>query len=214
MMRKIIRIIVLPVVVAFITVGFSKSKNTTDFSEYKVEVNTVCFNVPTFEEQQSFSRPWIAELPLIGKSFIGFREALGFKESQGNYFVVNKFGYLGKYQFGKSTLKLIGIPNATNFLSNPELQEEAFFTYTARNKWVLRRDIKRFVGKTIKGVEITESGILAAAHLAGPGNVKQYLRSGGSLEFNDAFGTTVGYYMRKFAGYDTSVIVANRKAKV
>ncbi|MEP2935055.1 MAG: peptidoglycan-binding protein LysM [Gilvibacter sp.] len=214
MIRKLIRIIVLPMVIAFITVGFAKSKDTVDFSQYLVETNDVCFYVPTLEEQRSFDRPQFAQLPLIGKSFIGFREALGFKESQGNYFVVNQFGYLGKYQFGKSTLKLIGIPNAAKFLATPELQEEAFTAYAARNKWVLRRDIRRYVGRTINGIKITESGILAAAHLAGPGNVKQYLRSGGSLEFNDAFGTTVGYYMRKFAGYDTSCVVADKKAKV
>ena len=214
MIRKLIRIIVLPMVIAFITVGFSKSKSAVDFSQYKVAIDDICFHVPSLEEQRSFNEPNLSQLLLIGKSFIGFREALGFKESQGNYFVVNQFGYLGKYQFGKSTLKLIGIPNAAAFLSTPELQEEAFATYAARNKWVLRRDIRRYVGRTFNGVKVTESGILAAAHLAGPGNVKKYLRSGGNIEFNDAFGTTISYYMRKFAGYDTSCVVADKKAKV
>ena len=37
--------------------------------------------------------------PRLGKTFMGFKEKLGFKESQNNYFRVNTFGYLGKYQF-------------------------------------------------------------------------------------------------------------------
>ena len=152
--------------------------------------------------------------PHLGKSFAGFKEALGFKESQNNYFRVNKFGYLGKYQFGKSTLKLIGIYDSNMFLKTPELQEKAFIANAQRNKWVLRRDIKRFVGKKINGVEITESGILAAAHLAGPGSVKKYLRSYGKNGFSDAFGTSVRYYMKKFSGYDTSSIKPLKKVKV
>lgn len=150
----------------------------------------------------------------LGKSFIGFKEAVGFKESQGKYHVVNSLGYMGKYQFGKGTLQLIGVYNTWDFMSNPSIQEKAFEANLSRNKWVLRRDIKRFVGKTIAGVKVTESGILAAAHLGGPGNVKKFLRSYGSNTFSDAYGSTVRYYMKKFAGYDTSSIEENKKAKV
>ncbi len=151
--------------------------------------------------------------PHLGKSFEGFKEALAFKESRGNYFTVNTLGYLGKYQFGSETLKLIGIYNPNQFLYNPELQEKAFMANASRNKWVLRKDIARFDGKFIGGVKVTESGILAAAHLAGPGSVKKYLRSFGSNNFADAYGTTVKYYMKRFSGYDTSVIEPNKKAK-
>jgi len=152
--------------------------------------------------------------PKLGKSFTGFKEQLGFKESQNDYFRVNTLGYLGKYQFGKSTLELIGIDDAKHFLETPELQEKAFIANAQRNKWVLRKDIKRFVGKRINGILITESGILAAAHLAGPGGVKKYLRSFGSNGFQDAYGTSIKYYMKRFQGYDTSKIKPNRKAKV
>ena len=160
-----------------------------------------------FEYETSYSTP------NLGKSFVGFKEALAFKESRGNYFTVNTHGYLGKYQFGKNTLKLIGIYNTNKFLSDPKLQEKAFIANTARNKWILRRDIKRFVGKIVGGVLITESGILAAAHLAGPGSVKKFLRSYGAIGFADAYGTTIKSYMKRFSGYDTSFIVPNRKAK-
>lgn len=151
--------------------------------------------------------------PYLGKSFVGFKEALAFKESGGNYFTVNTYGYLGKYQFGRGTLKLIGINNTDQFLKNPKLQEKAFIANAQRNKWILRRDIKNFVGKRINGIVVTESGILAAAHLAGPGSVKKYLRSYGLDNFADGYGTTVRYYMKRFSGYDTSFLKPNKKAK-
>lgn len=152
-------------------------------------------------------------VPYLGNSYNGFKEALAFKESRGNYFSVNTLGYLGKYQFGAETLKLIGIYNPNQFLYNPELQEKAFLANAERNKWILRKDIKRFDGKTINGVLVTESGILAAAHLAGPGSVKRYLRSSGSHNVSDAYGSSVRYYMKKFAGYDTSFVQADKRAK-
>jgi hypothetical protein len=43
------------------------------------------------------------------KLFIGFKEALGYRESENKYKTVNSLGYLGKYQFGNATLKSVGI---------------------------------------------------------------------------------------------------------
>ena len=60
---------------------------------------------------------------------------------------------------------------------------------------------------------VTESGILAAAHLAGPGSVKKYLRSYGLDNFADGYGTTICHYMKRFSGYDTSFVKPNKKAK-
>lgn len=153
-------------------------------------------------------------IPYLERNFIAFKEAVAFKESQGKYKVINTLGYLGKYQFGKSTLKRFNIYNTNAFLKNPELQEKAFMALCSVNKWILRKDIKRFVGKTINGVKVTESGILAAAHLSGAGNVKKFLRSNGAIRFSDAYGATIRSYMKKFAGYDVSNIAANRMAKV
>ena len=152
--------------------------------------------------------------PTIDNSFIGFREAVAFKESQGKYSRVNSFGYLGKYQFGKTTLHRLKIYNTADFLANPVMQEEAFVALCSLNKWILKRDIQRSVGKKINGVEITESGILAAAHLAGAGHVKKYLRSNGSIIFSDAYGTNVQHYMKKFSGYDTSFIKPIKNATI
>jgi hypothetical protein len=154
------------------------------------------------------------EIPYLQNDFIAFKEALAFKESQGKYRVVNTLGYLGKYQFGRTTLERFRIYNTDHFLKNPELQESAFLAYCKVNKWILRKDIKRSVGKIINGIEITESGILAAAHLSGAGNVKKYLRSNGNYNLSDAYGASISLYMKKFAGFDVSDIEPNRKAKV
>lgn len=121
---------------------------------------------------------------------------------------------MGKYQFNPSTLRHIGIDNSQNFLTDTRLQEEAFKIFTARNKYILRREIKRYVGTTVNGVRVTESGILAAAHLSGAGSVKKYLRSGGAYQFEDAFGTTIRHYLKKFSGYDTSIIEPQKKINV
>ena len=149
----------------------------------------------------------------LDKNFLGFKEALGFKESSGRYHIVNQFGYLGKYQFSLSTLRVLGLRSyATKnlFLKSSALQESAFKAHTARNKWILKRDIKRFCGKRINGIRVTESGILAAAHLVGAGAVKIYLRSYGKERFSDANGTTIRYYMKRFSGYDLSEIQPER----
>ncbi len=197
---------------------FSFSGDTSiDFSKYSTQGQELVYtvNLPENNEFSEFSEESFKTFSLnLGKSYVGFKEALAFKESQGNYFTVNDFGYLGKYQFGKETLKLIGVYNPNQFLYNPELQEKAFVANLERNKWVLRRDIKRFVGKKMNGITITESGILAAAHLAGPGSVKKYLRSYGQNGFSDAYGTSIKTYMKRFSGYDTSFITPNKKAKV
>ncbi len=150
----------------------------------------------------------------LGSAYLGFKEYLAFKESQGNYSATNTLGYLGKYQFGANTLKLMGVDDTQLFISDPKLQEKMFDLNVARNKWILRRDIKRFVGKKINGTVITESGIIAAAHLAGAGNVKKYLRSYGKTDFSDAYGSNIKYYMRKFGGFDISTISARHNPKI
>lgn len=155
-----------------------------------------------------------SDILFLQNNFIAFKEALAFKESQGKYKAVNTLGYLGKYQFGLTTLDRFKINNPESFLSNPELQERAFSALCSVNKWILRKDIQRSVGKTINGITITESGILAAAHLSGAGNVKKYLRSNGTYNLSDAYGSSIEYYMEKFAGYDVSQVIGDRKASV
>jgi len=212
MIKNILGFLGVPLSIFAVLYFSSESKNSINFDDYSTQGLDLCYNVVSEEKPELKSHD--IYLPYLGKTYVGFKEDLGFKESRGNYFRVNDFGYLGKYQFGKETLKLIGIYTPNQFLYNPELQEKAFLANTERNKWILRKDINRFVGKRINGIEITESGILAAAHLAGPGSVKKYLRSYGRNGFSDAYGTSISNYLKRFSGYDTSEVMAKKKPRV
>ena len=134
-----------------------------------------------------------------------FLEDIGFRESSGNYKAVNQFGYLGKYQFGRNTLNAIGFEDVSNyeFLSQPNTQELAMATLLKKNKHTLRREIKKYSGQTINNIYITESGILAAAHLGGAGNVRKFFRKG--YEFEDGNGTKMTSYMVRFADYNLDI---------
>ena len=153
------------------------------------------------------------KIPFTTRDFVGFKEFLGFYESGSDYKKINSLGYLGKYQFGRSTLKVLRIKKIDNFINIPELQEKAFLMNVMRNKWILRREIERFSGKKINNILITESGIIAAAHLSGPGNVKKFLRNNcnNNLDFKDINGTKISDYIRIFRNYDISKILAIRK---
>ena len=144
------------------------------------------------------------EIPAI-RDHNKFLDEVGFRESSNNYKAVNQFGYLGKYQFGRKTLNAIGFEDVSNyeFLSNPEIQEEAMLVLLQKNKHTLRREIKKYVGETVNGIYITESGILAAAHLGGAGNVRKFFRKG--YEFKDGNGTKMTSYMVRFADYNLNL---------
>jgi hypothetical protein len=56
------------------------------------------------------------------------------------------------------------------------MQERAFVALLSKNKWILQDIIKKYDGKVVSGILVTESGILAAAHLGGAGSVKILLK--------------------------------------
>lgn len=157
-----------------------------------------------------------------------FLDALGQRESGGNYKAFNKYGYAGKYQMGEAALidagyykksgkynndwsgTFIGVDNIhsiTDFLNNPKAQENAQIAFK-RRQWLYLKAIgaDKFTGKYINGYCITQSGLLAGAHLKGAGGVNDYLKSNGSINPKDAFGTSVEDYIKNFAGYDVSSI--------
>jgi hypothetical protein len=133
-----------------------------------------------------------------------FLHDIGFRESGNRYTIVNQFGYMGKYQFGKSTLRTLKIKVTKDaFLNSPDLQEYAMQQNLIYNKKKLLKYIKLYEGETIHGIFITESGILAAAHLAEPGSVRKFFRRGS--EFKDGFGTSMTSYLEEFSGYELNI---------
>ena len=152
---------------------------------------------PIIEEKIIVVKEEVEEI----KGMNEFLYAIGHQESGNRYFVVNRFGYMGKYQFGKSTLRTLKIKVTKEaFLNSPDLQEYAMQQNLLYNKRKLQKYIDRFDGCLVDGILITESGILAAAHLGGPGSVKKYFRSGKVAK--DGNGVKITNYMKRFSGYE------------
>ncbi len=129
-----------------------------------------------------------------------FLFAIGHQESGNRYFIVNRYGYMGKYQFGKSTLKTLKIKVTKEaFLNSPDLQEYAMKQNLLYNKKRLQKYINKFDGKIVNGILVTESGLLAAAHLGGAGSVKKWFRNGKIKK--DGNGVKITTYMRRFSDY-------------
>ena len=196
--------------VAFISSGF-KSYNSQINNGFSVVENEELLYV--FPSQNDIDYVNL-KIPFTGRYFIGYKEAIAHKESQSNYRKINSLGYLGKYQFGIETLKSIGIKDSMAFLNNPKLQEKAFIALLSKNKYELKDYINYFEGKVVDGVKITESGILAAAHLGGSGSVKRFLNSNGEKKCKDNYGTSVRTYLRDFGGFETKRIKAVKNAQI
>lgn len=198
------------VVVAFLSSGFKPSKLESTPWFLIQDSDDTSYLLPSLNVTDYTN----SEIPYTGTFFIGYKEAIGFKESQGKYRKINSLGYLGKYQFGVETLKSIGIHDSLAFLNSPKMQEKAFIALLSQNKAILKGIIEKYQGTVLNGVHVTESGILAAAHLAGAGSVKKFFRYKGKRNFKDAYGTSIKSYLTRFGGYDTSFIEANSRARV
>jgi hypothetical protein len=108
---------------------------------------------------------------------------------------------MGRYQFGKSTLKTLRIKvSRKEFLKDTLLQEEAMTKLLLFNKKRLQKYIDKYEGKIVNGILVTESGLLAAAHLGGAGSVKKWFRSGKIRK--DGNGVKITTYMKRFSGYE------------
>lgn len=190
-MRNIPKIVmsglVLCLLMAFTTISRSFNKQTTLSLEAKpIEIVTPEVVVP--------------EVMIEIKGHDAFLDAIGHRESGNRYDIINTYGYMGRYQFGKSTLKGLGFKvTPDEFINSPYIQEKAMQKLLLHNQKKLKKYIDQYEGQVLHGVYITESGVLAAAHLAGAGNVRKFFKRG--YEFKDGFGTKMTSYMESFAGY-------------
>ena len=173
----------------FISFGYSVFQRVEELSQIQTE------EIAKLEIEMEVSMA--EEIPNLNI----FLNDLGYRESSNRYDVVNQYGYMGKYQFGKSTLKGLGYNiSKEEFLSSPGLQEEAIRKLLKSNKKILKKQIKKFDGKLVNGILVTESGLLAAAHLVGPGSVKKWVRNGKMSE--DGNGVKLTEYINTFNGYN------------
>ena len=138
------------------------------------------------------------------KSHNDFLNAIGHQESGNRYYIVNRYGYMGRYQFGKSTLKTLKIKvSRRQFLKDTLLQEEAMLKLLLHNKKRLQKHIDKYEGQVVHGILVTESGLLAAAHLGGQGSVKKWFRHGRVRK--DGNGVKITSYMIRFGGYNLNL---------
>ncbi len=149
------------------------------------------------------------------------------RESSGDQYSVNGWGYLGLYQMGEYALidagyfkgdgngegyqnfggawtGRNGVWSKQGFLNNAAAQKDAVYNFHQKvlgyveNR--LAHDIDYYVGKVVHGVKITKSGILGGAHLLGQEGVKKFLDYG--INGEDKYGTKISEYFQKFSGYD------------
>ena len=111
--------------------GFGLVESTTTASEPKE---------PTWEEMLEEQRLREEAEELRIKQYhedelLRFLNDIGHRESGNRYDITNTWGYMGRYQFGKSTLKGLGFDvTREEFLNNPQLQEDAMLALLNHNK--------------------------------------------------------------------------------
>lgn len=143
-----------------------------------------------------------------------FMGVMAERESNNTPTVVNRYGYLGKYQFSPKTLWALGRRfkvTRDEFLGTEALQDSAMVVYLQDNRLTIQDLIVRFDGKWYRGIYITESGLLAGAHLVGPSGLRAWLDPTFTITKNgrkirprtyDGNGTRVQEYIAMFSGYD------------
>lgn len=127
------------------------------------------------------------------------------------YQIVNRFGYMGKYQFHHTSLKSLGFTPSEirRFTRDPQLQERAMDRLISWNyRYFNSRGLFDCCGQSIGGVTITKEGMLAGAHLMGALAVEHFMWTDGCMETvlykgvivykHDANGTPLTKYMKMF----------------
>lgn len=155
-----------------------------------------------------------------GGDYQAFLDALAMRESSDNYEKVNRYGYMGRYQMGRSALEdagfrceggwtplanSYGIYDQDDFLNSPAGQDAAVKAYhTKVCEYIRHYGLEKYIGTAYCGVRVTRSGLLAACHLVGVGAMIDGLKSGEHTY--DGNHTSAAEYMELFAGYDISAV--------
>ena len=151
-------------------------------------------------EWNEFMEPMLKKDPTIETSF---QEDLIESESSGDYNIVNKSGFMGAYQFGNA--RLDDYREATNtkftnseFVDNKELQDKVFEWHQEDIKeFITEKGLNTYIGQKINGVEVTENGLIAVAHLGGNGGMLKFLKTNGRYNPSDGK-TKLSDYLKKF----------------
>ena len=143
-------------------------------------------------------------------NYKSFKKDLAHLESTDDWRKYNPYGFIGKYQFGKAALEATGYGKVDfiDFIDNPAIfgeseQEKAMDRLLRMNEQILASYFREFVGhQVLDSITVTRMGLLAAAHLAGPGNVKRFLETKGKFNPRDRMGTRLSDYLFNFSSID------------
>lgn len=158
------------------------------------------------------------------RTYFYFLEDLGYIESRNSYTIINSRNYMGRFQFGWPALHATGYKhiNWRKFRKNPNIwkpkdQVIAMNRLLTINKRNMRNVSKDYLGLSFGDtLRVTESGLLAACHLAGSGRYQTYKKNGKIhkkgrgvkyfLQSNGEYNPSDGHmrisdYMYKFSGY-------------
>jgi integrating conjugative element protein (TIGR03758 family) len=170
---------------------------------------------------------------LAAGAYADFLNSLARRESTGNSHIVNQYGYAGLYQMGESALidagyyhrdgtekndwrgswtGKDGMNSLNDFLNTPATQTQAITGYhDVLWDQIKARGLDNRVGQTYKGVPITQSGLIAAAHLIGTGGLRSCLNGGTCTDANN---TTALSYMGQFGGFDVASITGSNPSPI
>lgn len=108
-----------------------------------------------------------------------------------------------------------------DFLNNPQLQDEIFYNHVKDLVIRIRKNYLKYYGgwyipeaeevilwnqmilPSEDSILLTESGMVAGAHLKGMGGLNKFLKGKDNA---DALGTKISEYVKRFGGYDLSNI--------
>lgn len=133
-----------------------------------------------------------------------FMNRMAFYESSGVHDTVSAIGMLGKYQFSPNTLEHLRYTGTIEyFLNNESVQDNMFVRLLRNNRSVLRSTIDEYDGVWVEDTYVTKSGILAGAHLVGPGGVLAFLYPDRfNFSVKDGNGIHVRTYIKRFSNYN------------
>lgn len=166
--------------------------------------------VPLTEENIIQLEPLVVVVDRFHPSVVTFMDLVAKIESGGNYEVVNRFGYMGRYQFSPRTVKYLGFDiSKEEFLSDYQLQDSIMYQYMYDNNRSLRSLIYQYDGRVIGGVRMNRATILAGAHFAGATGMRRFLTSNGANTTTDANGTTIKKYISNFTNVELPSLITS-----
>jgi hypothetical protein len=131
-----------------------------------------------------------------------FLDDLSYIESRGNY-SISRGEYWGRYQLSSICRQDINCTiDKQTFLSDSTIQDEVMVTWLLRLKQILDDEIQEYDNTWVGNYYVTESGLLAMAHLVGPENVKKFLINKGQWIPRDGNRKAGTDYLQQYGKYN------------